>query len=315
MANGMDERWDNRVAAIAHFQNGDARLGSGAYIGRGFVGNDGVVYDRVLSSNHLTYPDGVDNEEAVSVEVVFGDNVLIAPTLTLETTIWEPHPLASGSFDGDGFDRENPDIVILGFPAGSIDRVPLSISTRRLQEGDLVETAGHGTVIDQDGVDYGYMGDLLAGGDTIEGFGSSFLFGYPDEKAYTWFIPPPYFNPDPEPYGASPGMSGSVWETFNPGTQQHEATLLAGSVLGNFEAFARTYGDDLTNPINVDWILAGLVENPLGDVNLDGNVDLLDVAPFVDRISSGSLQVEADVNEDGVVDLLDVAPFVELLAG
>ena len=53
----------------------------------------------------------------------------------------------------------------------------------------------------------------------------------------------------------------------------------------------------------------------LGDVNLDGNVDLLDVAPFVMLVSAGQFQPEADVNQDNVVDLLDVAPFVDLLTG
>ena len=53
----------------------------------------------------------------------------------------------------------------------------------------------------------------------------------------------------------------------------------------------------------------------LGDVNLDGAVDLLDVSPFIDAIINGELQCEADVNLDGAVDLLDVQPFVNLLAG
>ena len=53
----------------------------------------------------------------------------------------------------------------------------------------------------------------------------------------------------------------------------------------------------------------------LGDVNLDGQVNLLDVSPFIDRISSGDYQAEADCNEDGVVNLLDVDPFIALLAG
>ena len=51
----------------------------------------------------------------------------------------------------------------------------------------------------------------------------------------------------------------------------------------------------------------------LGDVNGDGSVDLLDVAPFVALITAGEFQCEADINEDGIVDLLDVAPFVDLL--
>ena len=53
----------------------------------------------------------------------------------------------------------------------------------------------------------------------------------------------------------------------------------------------------------------------IGDVNQDHNIDLLDVQPFVDVLTSGNYQVEADCNCDGSVDLLDVAPFVDLLAG
>ena len=52
-----------------------------------------------------------------------------------------------------------------------------------------------------------------------------------------------------------------------------------------------------------------------GDTNLDGLVDLLDVAPFIDLLTSGGFLPQADVNQDGAVDLLDVVPFVELLLG
>lgn len=53
----------------------------------------------------------------------------------------------------------------------------------------------------------------------------------------------------------------------------------------------------------------------LGDVNLDGVVNLLDVQPFVNLLVSGGYQIQADINQDGVVNLLDVAPFVDLLTG
>ena len=53
----------------------------------------------------------------------------------------------------------------------------------------------------------------------------------------------------------------------------------------------------------------------LGDVNGDGLVNLLDVEPFVDLISSGGFNAAADINMDGVVNLLDVGPFIELLSG
>ncbi|MEM9413229.1 MAG: hypothetical protein AAGA30_19120, partial [Planctomycetota bacterium] len=53
----------------------------------------------------------------------------------------------------------------------------------------------------------------------------------------------------------------------------------------------------------------------LGDVNLDGIIDLLDVSPFVHLLTNGDFQAEADINQDNFVDLLDVAPFVNLLSG
>lgn len=52
----------------------------------------------------------------------------------------------------------------------------------------------------------------------------------------------------------------------------------------------------------------------LGDVNGDGQIDLLDVAPFVDLVSTGEYREPADINCDRQLDLLDVAPFVDLLA-
>ena len=53
----------------------------------------------------------------------------------------------------------------------------------------------------------------------------------------------------------------------------------------------------------------------IGDVNLDGSVDLLDVTPFVTLLTTGEFQKEGDINEDGAVNLLDVTPLVELLSG
>lgn len=51
----------------------------------------------------------------------------------------------------------------------------------------------------------------------------------------------------------------------------------------------------------------------LGDINCDGEVNLLDVAPFVDLITSGGFSPKADFDGDGEVTLLDVAPFVTAL--
>ena len=51
-----------------------------------------------------------------------------------------------------------------------------------------------------------------------------------------------------------------------------------------------------------------------GDVNEDGEVNLLDVEPFVVCLSGGNFHVAADVNGDDVVNLLDVGPFISLLS-
>lgn len=54
----------------------------------------------------------------------------------------------------------------------------------------------------------------------------------------------------------------------------------------------------------------------LGDVDRNGTVDLVDVQPFVDLLSSGvSCHAQADCNQDGIVNLMDVAPFVAILQG
>jgi hypothetical protein len=53
----------------------------------------------------------------------------------------------------------------------------------------------------------------------------------------------------------------------------------------------------------------------LGDVNLDGIVNGLDVDPFVDVLLNGPYQATADMNEDGVLNGLDVDFFVAAVVG
>ena len=65
---------------------------------------------------------------------------------------------------------------------------------------------------------------------------------------------------------------------------------------------------------DMDFKLCGFTHGLLGDVNLDGIVNLLDVSAFVDRVSSGTYQFEADCNQDGLVNLLDVSFFIDILS-
>ena len=94
--------------------------------------------------------------------------------------------------------------------------------------------------------------------------------------------------------------------------RQESVVFSATSTSTNIQ-FVNTMGDVREGPV-IDNV--SLDEFTLtGDVNCDGVVNLLDVAPFVEVLSSGGYEVKADINQDGVVDLLDVAPFVDLLSG
>lgn len=52
----------------------------------------------------------------------------------------------------------------------------------------------------------------------------------------------------------------------------------------------------------------------LGDVDLDGSVNFLDIGPFISVLSSQSFQAEADIDQNRVVNFLDIAPFIGVLS-
>ena len=53
----------------------------------------------------------------------------------------------------------------------------------------------------------------------------------------------------------------------------------------------------------------------LGDVDLNGVVNFLDIAPFIGVLSTVEFQAEADTNQSGEVNFLDISPFIAILAG
>ena len=52
----------------------------------------------------------------------------------------------------------------------------------------------------------------------------------------------------------------------------------------------------------------------LGDANLDGVVNFLDISPFIQLLSTGVFMDEADIDGNGVVNFLDISPFIVLLS-
>lgn len=51
----------------------------------------------------------------------------------------------------------------------------------------------------------------------------------------------------------------------------------------------------------------------LGDVDLSGTVNFLDIAPFIALVSTGQFQLEADTDLNGAVNFLDIGPFIAIL--
>lgn len=52
----------------------------------------------------------------------------------------------------------------------------------------------------------------------------------------------------------------------------------------------------------------------LGDVDMNGVVEFLDINPFIGILTSNGFQCEADCDEDGMVTFLDIQPFIDILA-
>ena len=53
----------------------------------------------------------------------------------------------------------------------------------------------------------------------------------------------------------------------------------------------------------------------LGDTNMDGVVNFLDISPFISLLSGGGFLEQADINGDGQVNFLDISPFIGILSG
>ena len=86
--------------------------------------------------------------------------------------------------------------------------------------------------------------------------------------------------------------------------------LAAGETL----RLAATNGSIALQGLTVEVVTDDIPIDLICDVNRDGVVDFLDIAPFILVLSLGEFQVEADCNQDGVVDFLDIAPFILILS-
>lgn len=107
----------------------------------------------------------------------------------------------------------------------------------------------------------------------------------------------------------------SLIDGFDGANGQSIDIITANSVTGTFDNVIAPA--DMNVQVNYSASVVSLQVTDdflLGDVNLDGVVDFLDIAPFINVLSQAIVQDEADTTQDGVVNFLDIFPFITILS-
>ena len=108
----------------------------------------------------------------------------------------------------------------------------------------------------------------------------------------------------------------SLIEAFEGAVGQTFDIITSNSVTGTFDNVIAPEGMNVqVNYSNSVVSLELTSEILLGDVNLDGVVNFLDISPFIAVLANGQSQAEADCDDSGVVDFLDITPFITILSG
>ena len=133
-------------------------------------------------------------------------------------------------------------------------------------------------------------------------------------------------TPDAFDAGRDAHMSLTIGAScFNFSTTSQNGTSFSATELSNFmgvsteiaevkiTSFREAYGVYFDN-ITIEGMP---VDGPilLGDVDQNGVIDFLDIAPFITLLASGGFQTEADIDQNGVLDFLDIGPFITILSG
>ena len=71
-------------------------------------------------------------------------------------------------------------------------------------------------------------------------------------------------------------------------------------------------GDETALQASISVETDGIVV--LGDANCDGEVNFLDISPFIVLLSNSEFKAQADIDGNDVVDFLDIAPFIAILS-
>ena len=107
------------------------------------------------------------------------------------------------------------------------------------------------------------------------------------------------------PFNFANGTPGDDFDDPFAGMVIPAGTNITFGVGGSQEASVRI------SEITVETVATSTL---IGDVNLDGMINFLDISPFIGVLSMPEFQAEADINEDGEVNFSDISPFIILLS-
>ena len=121
-----------------------------------------------------------------------------------------------------------------------------------------------------------------------------------------------YFSPVGESYNG-----GDVVWTVEQAADWTDRMLNAGGAwTWNFDLIDQNFGTIRSDMLNLAIAAQEQRSNILlGDCNLDGEVNFLDISPLIALLTSSNFLEQADCNLDGAVDFLDIAPFIAILTG
>ena len=131
-------------------------------------------------------------------------------------------------------------------------------------------------------------------------------------------------NPGTDVWTVQVTNDGNNWIDLENTTTSLNIWLERQFILTEFIEFSdqmqfRFIASDLTSPSLVeaavdDFKLEGIVyQSSLGDINLDGSIDVVDIVLLVNNVLDENFTLDSDINNDGFVNVLDVVTLVNLI--